>query len=52
MCQCSWWQETYTNTKRIGKSSWEFKVSKAELTNLLDSRKRKFEAQLHEETSK
>jgi len=27
-------------------------VSKAELTNLLDSRKRKFEAQLHEEISK
>ena len=33
-------------------SSWEFKVSKSELTNLLDSRKRKLEAQLHEEACK
>ena len=33
-------------------SSWEFKVSKSELTNLLDSRKHKLEAQLHEEACK
>ena len=33
-------------------SSWEFKVSKSELTNLLDSRKRKLEAQLHKEACK
>ena len=33
-------------------SSWEFKVNKSEFTNLLESRKRKFEAQLYEETSK
>ena len=33
-------------------SSWEFKVNKSELTNLLDSRKRKFETQLYEEKSK
>ena len=33
-------------------SSWEFKVSKSELTNLLDSRKHKLETHLHEQTCK
>ena len=33
-------------------SSWEYKVSKSELKNLLDSRKHKLETQLHEETCK
>jgi len=33
-------------------SSWEFKVNKSELINLLDSRKRKYEAHLYEESCK
>ena len=54
------WQHSYFNSVAGGKkrvqilsewkdSFWEFKVNKSELTNLLDSRKCKFEAQLHEE---
>jgi len=33
-------------------SSWEFKVNKSELTNLLDNRKCKYKAHLYEETCK
>jgi len=31
-------------------STWEFKVNVSEINNLLDSRKRKYEAQIYEET--
>ena len=33
-------------------STWEFKVNVSEINNLLDSRKRKYEAQIYEETCK